>query len=519
MTTQINKPEVTLDLLEAPAIITNLAQKVLMVGQKLPIGTAVSGDIIENFQLGEEDTILGQASHLSAMVRAFKFVNKETQLDIIPLDENGGDTQFTVDVTFVGVVTRSGSIELVTGGAFADTNTVSVIIGDTANDIASKFEALINANGDSLVSSSVSVGVLTLTAEMKGEVGNEIGVKATIKFVEGITVTVETPTLATGNPSTTGLFDNVGKVRYQTVVYPTPYPLTTLTAFLDPRFNVTNNVLNGVGILWKTDTFANLLAIVNPLNNQNIVIGANQVINTSLYKGGDILELQDVITSIYAGIRSLRLTTGASLSAILPAGTQALDQRGGVAAASLPYFNTLLPRLFPGDVNNGFTDGEENDLKNGGATVIGVNRANNAIISGEAVTTRKTDNLGNPVQSWKFLNFLDTHSGVREFMVNSIKIRFAQSRLTSGSVRPGRNEINLGSIRVAFVEFYQTLGSDEFMLVDAGQASVDFFGENLVLKVDFALGEVTADMEVIITTQLRSFVGTIQIAFSTLPSL
>ena len=49
------------------------------------------------------------------------------------------------------------------------------------------------------------------------------------------------------------------------------------------------------------------------------------------------------------------------------------------------------------------------------------NPANTVLISNEAVTTYKTDTLGNPDVTFKYVNFVDTLSIVREYVFNNLK--------------------------------------------------------------------------------------------------
>ena len=160
-----------------------------------------------------------------------------------------------------------------------------------------------------------------------------------------------------------------------------------------------------------------------------------------------------------------------------------------------------------------FTQTEINALKDVGTTLFGQNISGSLILSDEAFTTRKTDPLGNPNTTWRFLNYRDTHSEIREFNFNSVKLDFSQTRLAIGDLVPGHNQDNVSTIRGKFVEYYKTLSGPNFVLTDNAQSSLDFFRDNLIITIDRDDGLVNVEMKVIIIVQIRRIEGTIAIVF------
>jgi phage tail sheath gpL-like len=217
---------------------------------------------------------------------------------------------------------------------------------------------------------------------------------------------------------------------------------------------------------------------------------------------------------MFAAVRSLRLTQDASISRYLTS-SASLDQFGGPALASLPYFNTPIPQMPNITAPRGWTTAEIELLLAGGISVIGANATGSAALVGEVVTTYKTDSAANEDITWKFLNYVDTSSNVREYMFNNYKSRFAQSRLTSGSVSRGRDMANDVVIRAYTEQLYKDLSGPNFILVQAGEDAIVYFKDNLTLTLDLANGKVTITMFVPIVTQLRQIIATIKIAFDT----
>ena len=192
----------------------------------------------------------------------------------------------------------------------------------------------------------------------------------------------------------------------------------------------------------------------------------------------------------------------------------ALDQFGGPALASLPYFNTPLPFVnVPGN-GRGFTDVEIDEIFEAGGAVIGQNTAGSAVITGEVPTTYLTDAAANTDITWKFLNYVDTSSGAREYFHNNVKARFAQSRLTNGEITPGRDMANALSIKSYLVQLYSDLAGDGIALDQGGPDAIAFFKQNVVVTLDLALGKATITMLLPIMTQLRIIVASVKIDFS-----
>jgi len=510
----ISQPEVTINIIPALQQVGNTAQRVLIVGQMLT-GTAVSGELQEQvLNSNNEDALFGSQSMIAGMIRAFKKINKVTRIDAIGIDDNAGGAAAAGTLTITGTATEAGTLEVTIGSNINHKLLVGISSGDTPTVIGDSIEAAITADTKIPVTASNTTGVVTITAANKGIEGNDITLRV-VGTIAGVTSALVGMASGATNPTVTGIFDVIGEARYQTVVWPFSYTLTELKGLLDPRFNATNDVLDGVGIVTTTDTFANLLAVGTPENSQSISILGFNAINDALFKGSSMVELGNVVSSELAAIRSLRLTEDANISRFVIATGGARDSFGGSALASFPYFNTPFPSLPLIPTGKGFDATEIESLLAIGLSTIGNNRAGNTTILGETVTTYKNDSAGNPDISFKFLNFVDTSSNVREFMFNNVKSRFAQSRLTEGDVIEGRSMANESVVRAFLNGLYDTLSGPDFVLVQAGEDAKEFFNTNLVISIDLDVGKVTANMQVPLVTQFREFIGTIQIAFST----
>jgi len=416
-------------------------------------------------------------------------------------------------VVFSGTATEDGTLYATIGSYANHRYELDIASGETASNVGAALAAFIAADAKCPVSAVNTTGSVAITANNKGTEGNKISLRVE-GAVAGISVTVTAMSGGATNPSLTNLFDVIGDTRYQTVVYPATYNVDVLLDLLDNRWNVDNNVLDGVGIITITDSTANIETDAASYNSQSLIILANKAISSTLYKGSAILELNDVIAAEFAAIRSLRLTTDADISQYVISTTGLLDNFGGMAIASLPYFNTPFANLPTIDNGLEFSKDEIAALKSAGATVLSNNIAATSIIAGEVVTTYKTNPAGDSDVSFKYAEYVDTSSNIREYFYNNLRSRFAQCRLTSGDVQPNRNMANANIISAYLDGLYNDLATT-YVLTQSGEDALRYFKNNRTVTLDLANGKATITMIVPIVTQLRKIVATMQISFDT----
>ena len=508
----ISLPRVTYTNVPAQVAISNAPQRVLLVGYQQAAG-GQAGQLVSNISNDNSHRAAFGRSMLTQMIDAYKEHNQETVVDVIPLAPPSG-TQAVYTLTVTGTATDAGEIEINPESA-RNRVRVSVASGSTATQIAAAIQAAYAAKMTSgLLDAAVDDtddNIVNLTAVSAGDFANDIGMKLTVN-VAGVTVALAQETQGGGAVDTTGVLDVIGNQRYQTIVWPFPDDLDEVINLLDSRFNVENDVLDGVSISVHLDTLANNLSHVNPLNSESHVCIANALISEPARTGGGILENPWVIGSAFGALRALRLTEDALLTQYLTT-VAARDQFGGPALASLPYFNTSLPLFKVMETGLGYTDQEVQQLNAAGAMVIGNNQARNGVIIGEAITSYKTDVAGNPDPTFHFLNSVDQASVAREYMYNNTKKRFAQSRLTKGAVIDGRDMANEQVIRSFLVGLYGDLAGPDFVIVQDGPEFIQFFKDNLKVELDLVNGKVTVDAKICYMSQARQWIGTLQYTF------
>jgi phage tail sheath gpL-like len=417
-------------------------------------------------------------------------------------------------IAFSGVATEAGTLYVSIGSKINHRYEIDITTSETANSIGVALAAAVGADLKCPVTVVNTTGSVAITASNEGTEGNSIGLRVE-GSVAGITTAITAMSGGATNPSLTNLFDVIGDKRYQTVVYPSSFDLSVLLDLLNNRWNVNNNILDGVGIITITDTFVNCKSACLAKNTQSLIILNDKSVNSTYYKGASLLELNDVQSAEFAAIRALRLTADADISQYVISTNGIRDNLGGAAIASLPYFNTPFYNLPVIDEGLEFTLDEMAQLKTAGGSILSNNISNNLIIAGEIVTTYKTDPASNSDVSFKYLEYVDTSSNIREYFYNNLRARFAQSRLTEGDVQPNRNMANASIIGAFMDGLYNDLSGSDFVLTQAGETAMRYFKNNRTITLDLANGKVTITMLVPIVTQLRKIVAAMQISFST----
>jgi len=486
-------PYVNLQLTSAAAEAQLASQKILFVGQKLSTGTATSKALTTEIQEGEEDTLFGVNSILSMMIKRARVRNKSNRFDAIALDDNGSGTAATGSIALTGTASATADYIVQIGNEDSQYS-VTVASGTTAANAATAI-ALAITNGTYPFSASATTGTITITFDHKGTAGNEIKINL-VQGVAGLTSIVTNFSSGAGAVDVAGIFDNLTE-RYQGIVYSQDLDQAELTDFTESRFNTDNIILDGVGFITKTGSYSTLKSGVAALNLKTLVVFTNT----------DEMRYFDFSTNIsaeFASKRALRISTGAAIADLVIDYREAI---GGRSLASLPLFNTPMSLPLP---SGRLTQVQIEDMVAAGGALILVNEANQ-VVTGEIPTTYKTNAGGTNDAGFKYLEYVDTASVVREFLFRSIKDKYAQTRATAGDLVVGKSMSNSASVKAFLVEKYGELANDA--LTVAGDAAVKYFKDNLTVTLNEATGVYTFIALTPLVVQARGFDGVVAIKF------
>jgi len=511
--TTISFPKTTTTLTGAVVQVSNEPQRILVLSQKTAAGTATSGALNTNIQ-ADADALAGITSMGAAVVRAVRRANTDTAVDAIFLDDASG-TPATGSIAYSGTATAAGELTAIVGSQRNNKLTIAVAVDDTATEIGAALVAAITANLRAPVTGVNTTGSVALTAENDGTEGNGIHLEVG-DTVAGITQVVTAMTGGATDPTLTGIFDVVGDTRYQAPIWSWSNDLAELVTFVDDRFNVTDDIQDALGHVAASDTLSNHLAVA-AAQNTFINYHAQKLISSATTKGNDRAELPYVLAGYAGALRSVKLTVGAAIGD-LNVGQSGLDGTGGPALASRPLANTPVNALLPSTQGIGWTRLEIEQLNDAGMSVMGNNKAGNKVVLGQQMTLRTTDAGGNPDDSFKFVNYFDTATGIREFYDSNLRSAYAQSRLTGGDLVAGRPMVNQILFEAKLTELFTILSEAGFVLTQAGQEALNFFIANMVVVPDLQTGSIAWTVKTPINVQLRNLNGTIEIVFDVVES-
>lgn len=511
----VKRPKITFSVIGAEVEVGAAPQQVLVVGQKLAAGAAVAGQLVQSIQNdGSEDTYFGEKSMLAGMVRKFKKVNKVTRIDAIAVDDVSEGTKASGKIIFAGEATENHSLVIEVMSKKDGKVTVAVVKGDDGAAVATKVAAAVNKLAKLPVTAKALAAAVTFEAVHTGEEYNDAYIRMT-GAIHGITGTITKFSGGAGAPDLTNLFSAIKNARYQTIIWPSSWDYSIVLAdLLDRRWNVANDILDGVAISTKTDTLANLKTFGSAQNSKNGVCFAQRLISKDNRTGSSRGELNYIVSAHIASIRALRLTEDVPIGNYIVTTAGTLDAFGGPAIASLPYFNTPLDELLVVEPEDEWEDEEVDELNTAGISVIGNNSSNSAVILADVMTFAQKDAAGNEDATWKFLNSVDTDSNVREYIVNNLRKKYSQSRLSSGKNVLGRSVATKVQIEGTLDQYYGVLAGSDYALVSNGDDDIAFFKNNRNVDIDLQAGKATITAKYIRMSQLREIVGTLQASFT-----
>jgi len=191
------------------------AKKVVILGQKTSTGTGVSNVPVKVFSSSDADLYGGAGSVVALAARAALKANPNIQLSIVPIPDATG-SQAAGTVTFATNAGSTGSVVLWIGAVRIES---TIFTADTPTEMALALKNEINTLAASLpVVATVAAGVITLTANNDGTLGNNIPVAYKLNNVTSTTVTVVQPTSGATDPSIATALTAIFPADYDTVI-------------------------------------------------------------------------------------------------------------------------------------------------------------------------------------------------------------------------------------------------------------------------------------------------------------
>lgn len=195
--------------------------RALLIGQKLAAGTLGVNVPQLVTSLAAAKAGAGEGSALAQMYESYRRSDAVGEVWVLPLADNAGGAQAAGSATIGGTATGNGTISLYAGGRRVS---VGVLVGDTADEIATATAAAIVAASDLAVTAAVDgeeAAQVNITAKHKGTVGNDIDLRVNYAGViggealpAGITVTIVPMSGGATDPDLTTALANLGDDEY-----------------------------------------------------------------------------------------------------------------------------------------------------------------------------------------------------------------------------------------------------------------------------------------------------------------
>jgi len=215
------------------------SQRALLIGQKLPAGTATAGTAVICGSLREARALAGANSMLAQEFESYRGCDGYGEVWFLPLDDNAAGVAATRTVTFTGTATAAGTLSMYVTGVLIQ---AAVASGDSPTAIALKLANAINATPFLTVTAASSAGVTTITSRHKGVAAGDItvvlnyrGNLANEATPAGVTVVIAVGVAGSGDPVLDEALANLGERAFDFIA--SPYSGTGSVASLSARLS------------------------------------------------------------------------------------------------------------------------------------------------------------------------------------------------------------------------------------------------------------------------------------------
>lgn len=498
-------PKTDLSLVASLQKINTLPRKPLILAPGTTAGSYTSGNLVTNIGNGVNDgnNLCGAGSIGALMINAFKAINPFVRLDAIIVDDNGSGVAATGSVAMAASSPAAGTFYISVGSKSKNRYAITTTTSSTATTIGDDIETAINADSNSPVTASNTTGTVTFTAKNDGTEGNNIAIKVE-SLPSGVTATITAFSSGATDATLTGVLNKIDTARYD-IIAPASY-LSTIKTHLEAKFNVANQIIDGIAIICKTDTYANAQTALAPATLASKVITYlwNKKVDDADHKGGALVELDYVIAATIGAIRSLRFLPNSNISAYMMSD----NNRGGAFLAGIPYHNMKLVGLSTIDDGDNWTSTEIQGLADLGGSTLSMDNSGTVVVTNPLWTTAyKLETPTAEGYTYRDLNKSDCATTARDYIYTNLKTYYAQAGLTNGSdpLNPLIRIASEKSIRAYIVGLWQDLTGPDYAVLQGGDALLAEFKQNLLVSINTSTGAVTGSMKFNVMGQLASF--------------
>ncbi|NBH76187.1 phage tail sheath subtilisin-like domain-containing protein [Rodentibacter pneumotropicus] len=376
-------------------------QNVLIVAPMLGGDTAFSAPT-PIYSDTDAKNAFGAGSWAHLMARVAIQNNAMIRLTAIGLKDNEAGVAATGSIALSGTATTAGVLKVMIGGV---DYAVAISKAETADHVASRLNAVINAGEYCPITAAVEEGTVSLTAKCKGEIGNEIEVSAKITAGD---MAVNATTLANGaeNADLAAALASVAGEHYHVII--SPFADDKNAKALREHLDTVASPMEkkpGVGVLGWRGSMASGTTYAGKINDKRVTVG--------WYKG--VVESNALIAAGFGAI------IAGEEDPAKPLNTLEIKGLTPVSATETPLKTEVNQSLFHG------------------LTPIMV--VNNRVQIVRAITTytKSPANVDDP--AWLDLTTIRTLDYTRKAIEQRIALRFPRSKLSNRTPPKVRSEI------------------------------------------------------------------------------
>lgn len=467
-----------------------LAQRALLIGQKLPAGTLLPNVPVSCASQSDGRTAAGQGSILAGMIDAYREGDAGGDMWVLPLVDDGAAAPATGSITFSGTSAELRALPLYIAGRLVAPVIAS---GQTAAQIATTLAAAINATSGLPVQAAIDGTIaakINFTARNAGECGNDIDLRFAYKGAAAgealpVGVTVAIVPMAGGaiNPTLTTALANLQDMPFDFIVC----SLTDATslAAIAALLNDTNGrwawSQQVYGHCWvaKRGTAGANASFATGLNNQHITNIPFPESPTPPWKWA----------AAFAGVEAVSIR----------------------ADPGVPHQTLVVPGVLPPALASRWSLAVRNNtLLYGGCSTWTVDAAGNVVIE-NVITTYVTNAAGQLDNSYLEIETLFLIVFVLRALSGMVSAKYSRVKLAADGtrVKPNSNVVMPSTIRADIIALYRDL-EGQGMVQNAAA-----FAAGLVVEKDTANpNRVNVLLPAVLINQLRTFAVLMQFRLS-----
>jgi len=448
----------------------------LLVGNKLAAGTATAAQVVFVKSYDEAVLLFGQHSQLAEMVKAYKAVDRLTELWCIPMADAGGGAKSTGDWTLSGTATADGTVHFyISGRKFS----VAVTSGDAHTAVVTAAVTAAAELSDLPVAvTDATLGVLQAESVHAGAFGDQMRLNHSLGAGEalpaGITIVLTQPTGGSGDVDHDTVVTEMGEDQYHTVglgVH-TAAEVAKIVTEMESREGPMRQI-EGVVFSGVADSQANISTYMAGFNTSVLVVASQ--------KKDALIQTPWEVAAQTAGLNAARVQVD-------PAKNLAGASYSGVSAAAR---------------GNRFTRAERDTLISDGAATTKAGSDGRLLVE-RLVTTQTTNASALPDLSFQDLTTVRTLHAIRFTIRAAIAAKYSQKKLADdGNVGP--SVITPSDIRAELISLF--LGWQDLGWVE----NLDQYKDELLVQRDGSdPNRVNAIIPPDIINQFYVFAGQIQ---------